>query len=119
MSHPVNTLIDLSPEDQKTLELVVNEAYEKILFASNTVLTRCRKSINIQHLQQENPTLSEILVQMKEISSLMQTLNQSGYITFKAEEYVQHVQNIVDAVEASNTELLETHVSILNQRSFL
>lgn len=120
MSHTVNSLNNLSDEDAKLLESVVNDAYEKILEAANVVLTRCRKSLlNIQLLQQENPTLSQILSQMQDISTLMQTLNQSGYITFKAEEYVQHVHDIVEAVEASDTNLLEKHVRALNQRSFL
>ena len=85
MSHTSDMIDSLSPEDQKLLESVVNNAYDKILTAANVVLTRCRhSSLNIQHLQQENPTLGEILKQMQEISSLMQSLNQAGYITFKA-----------------------------------
>ena len=56
---------------------------------------------------------------MQEISGLMQNLNQAGYVTFKAEEYVKHVQDIVEAVESGHTEDLERHVRELNQRSFL
>lgn len=109
----------LTAEEHRVLETIVNTAYDKILSAANIVLTRCRKSLNIHYLQQENPTLGEILKQMQEISALMQTLNQSGYVTFKAEEYVKHVQDIVEAVNQGDTELLENHVQALDQRSFL
>lgn len=118
MNHDVN-LQDLTQRERLELEKVVNDAYDKILSAANIVLSRCRKSLNINYLRQENPTLSEILKHMQEISSLMQSLNQAGYVTFKAEEYVKHVQDIVDAVESGHTENLEKHVRELNQRSFL
>ncbi|EET81331.1 hypothetical protein [Acinetobacter radioresistens] len=118
MVHNV-TLDDLSPEERLGLEKIVNDAYDKILSAANIVLSRCLKSLNINYLRKENPTLSEILKQMKEISGLMQSLNQAGYVTFKAEEYVKHVQDIVEAVESGHTENLERHVRELNQRSFL
>jgi len=119
MSNGDKASINLSVKEQQLLEEVVNDAYDKILSAANIVLTRCRKSFNVNYLQWENPTLSEILKQMQEISSIMQTLNQNGYITFKAEEYVQHVQDIVNAVEAGDTKKLKQHVQELDQRSFL
>lgn len=112
-------LEDLSPEEVLSLESIVNDAYDKILSAANIVLSRCLKSLNINYLRKENPTLTEILKQMREISNLMQSLNQAGYVTFKAEEYVKHVQSIVEAVESGHTEDLDRHVRELNQRSFL
>lgn len=118
MIHGVK-LEDLTDDERLGLEEIVNDAYDKILSAANIVLSRCRKSLNINYLRKENPTLAEILKQMQEISGLMQNLNQAGYVTFKAEEYVKHVQDIVEAVESGHTEDLERHVRELNQRSFL
>ena len=49
----------------------------------------------------------------------MQYLQQHGYITSKAEEYVLHVKNIVKAVEEHDQDSLVQYVDDLNRRSFL
>lgn len=113
-------LEDLSPEETAVLEKVVNDAYDSILTSANIVLIRCLStSLNITYLRAENPTLGEILKRNGKICSHMQYLQQHGYITSKAEEYVLHVKNIVKAVEEHDQDSLVQYVDDLNRRSFL
>lgn len=111
---------DLSDEDQKRLERIVDQAYDQILTIANQVLAKCRQhGLDISVLKTGNPTLQQIVDEMLKISQLMASLDRIGYSASKADEYIQHVRDIADAVNANDSESLERCVTKLNQRSFL
>lgn len=99
------------------------EAYEAVVDIANRVLTKCRL-FSIEVLQNETPTITEIAKSLRVVATLIQDLDALGFvedvmIPGKAQEYVTHIQQIANAIEAGNEEALAREIAELNKRSFL
>jgi len=107
------------------LRELVNRIYSEILQVANRVCRNC-KHFNIEILQIENPSYSEIAKQMWEVSAIISSISsnfpddaEAFRVECKAKEYAQNISDIGKSIENGDEEALKLFVSALDKRPFI
>ncbi|MCF5804334.1 MULTISPECIES: hypothetical protein [Pseudomonas syringae group] len=108
-------------EERNSKQQTVEILYNALLHAANRVLHQA-KNYSISVLKLENPTYAQIAAQFREVCTIIGLLTDQiddPHTAQKAQEYVGCMEGIAQAIDADDSEALNSFVKQLDTRSFL